>query len=139
MYPRILYLAVMEDKKVFLRDHCHLTLCANIALYYYCIEISLLREEKRRFYHLTHKQAITCIANVNYIQIHHFSFYSIFTLFLKHRTFNMIRHNIVIVQPTLVSAQKGQMHRPSGKPENGGYHYQSRGILRSMLLSTTIP
>ena len=30
-------------------------------------------------------------------------------------------------------------YRPSGKPENGGNHYQSRGKLGSMLLSTTIP
>ncbi len=30
-------------------------------------------------------------------------------------------------------------NRPSGKPENGGHHYQLRGISRSMLLSTIIP
>ena len=29
--------------------------------------------------------------------------------------------------------------RPSGKPENGGHHYQCRGTLKSMLLSITIP
>ena len=32
-----------------------------------------------------------------------------------------------------------QVYRPSGKPENGGHHYQLRGISISMLLSTTIP
>ncbi len=30
------------------------------------------------------------------------------------------------------------LYRPSGKPENGGYHYHSGGILGTMLLSTTI-